>query len=271
MSTQALAISDNFMTSMKVWDRQDACKDITFVKIAGLYDKFLSLDKMYVCENSIPHIIHQIWLGSAFPEKYKEFQQSWKTNHPDWQYILWTEKEIENFGLINKEKFDLAQNFGAKSDIARYEILYRIGGLYIDTDFECLKPFDYLCDRLSFFAGCISDDKFEMANGLLASCPGHPVLKHCIEKLKQSDVIGNDTWKIMENTGPYFFTRCFLEALQNNLQECVVFPLSYFFPVPATVRSEELTPANISKFKARWVKDESYAIHWWECSWMRSY
>ena len=90
------------------------------------YNDFWMSGAHYNSEPLIPKIIHQIWLGSSLPEKYKRFQQSWKKYHPDWTYILWSEKEIEEFGLKNKKIYDKTKNLGQKSDIARYEILYRI-------------------------------------------------------------------------------------------------------------------------------------------------
>lgn len=90
----------------------------------------------------IPKIIHQIWLGSPLPKQYKKYQKSWRHHHPDWEYKLWTDADVEAFQLHNKKLFDEAKNYGEKSDIFRYEILHRYGGVYIDTDIECLKPFD---------------------------------------------------------------------------------------------------------------------------------
>src|SRR5437764_1971588 len=54
----------------------------------------------------IPHIIHHIWLGSPFSEKHAKLVETWKALHPDWQFILWTEKEIEEFNLYNKKLYD---------------------------------------------------------------------------------------------------------------------------------------------------------------------
>ena len=68
-----------------------------------------------------------------FPEKHKAFRETWMQNHPGWEFRLWTDADIEAFGLTNKRLYDETPNYGAKSDIARYEILYRIGGLYVDT------------------------------------------------------------------------------------------------------------------------------------------
>ena len=92
----------------------------------------------------IPKIIHHIWLGSPFPEKYKILRETWKKHHPDWEFVLWTDEDIEAFGLFNKDLYDQSDNYGAKSDIARYEILYRFGGLYIDTDFESEEDYNEL-------------------------------------------------------------------------------------------------------------------------------
>ena len=41
--------------------------------------------------------------------------------------------------MEKRDVFERAINPGMKSDIFRYEILKQIGGLYVDTDFECLK------------------------------------------------------------------------------------------------------------------------------------
>jgi mannosyltransferase OCH1-like enzyme len=50
--------------------------------------------------------------------------------------------------------FDRASNFGEKSDIWRYEILFRLGGVYVDTDFECVRPFDSLLEVLIWPIPC---------------------------------------------------------------------------------------------------------------------
>ena len=48
-----------------------------------------------------------------------------------------------HFGPEIQAAFALEQKIlGEKSDIFRYEILYRFGGVYVDTDFECIKPFE---------------------------------------------------------------------------------------------------------------------------------
>ena len=82
----------------------------------------------------VPKIIHQIWIGSRVPKKYDKWRQSWLKYNPEFEYNLWDEKKILDIGLINEKKFLESKNVGIKSDIARYELLYRFGGIYVDLN-----------------------------------------------------------------------------------------------------------------------------------------
>ncbi len=216
-------------------------------------------------QTRIPKIVHQIWLGSPFPQKYREYQKTWQEKHPDWQYMLWTEKEIDALGLINRSKYDAAANYGEKSDIARYEILYRIGGLYIDTDFECLYPFDCLLG-LDFFAGIAwghSSNSFEVYNGLIGSVPGHPILRECIQSMGHSN---GDIYQIMNSSGPVHFTRCIKQWYKNpDAGRVVLFPCAYFYPYP---NSFWVNPLPRQQALA-WARPYSLAIHYWHRSWFQ--
>lgn len=206
----------------------------------------------------IPNKVHRIWLGSPLPEKEREFGLTWVKYHPDWEYKLWTEKEIDEFGLVNRKWYDKTKNYGEKSDIARYEILYREGGLYIDTDFECLKPFDVIHHCCDFFAGINCLTKFEVFNGLIGSVPGHPILKCCIESVPRYAGRG----AVLARTGPYFFTECIRKVMPTLDDRSVLFPTSYFYPWPFFLHREK----SLQRIRA-WIRPESYAIHHWHVSW----
>ena len=50
-------------------------------------------------QESIPRIIHQIWIGpKPAPTK---FMDTWKDKHPDFEYIRWTEKEMKKRGFVS--------------------------------------------------------------------------------------------------------------------------------------------------------------------------
>ncbi len=100
--------------------------------------------------SNIPKVIHQIHIGSkTIDDQTQKWMNSWKYYNPNWTTILWDDNKIQSLYLVNKDQLDRCKNLSEKSDILRFEILYQFGGLYIDTDFECLKNIDTLFDTFS--------------------------------------------------------------------------------------------------------------------------
>jgi mannosyltransferase OCH1-like enzyme len=96
----------------------------------------------------IPRIIHQVWEGKTepVPPFLSKLATTWKENHPEWQYEFWDEERMN--GFVRENFTDLIDLYFSYSysvqrwDAIRYFILYKIGGLYVDLDYECLAPFD---------------------------------------------------------------------------------------------------------------------------------
>ncbi len=243
-------------------------KDWIFLE--KIYQQNFVNSKLEPKVGKIPKIIHYIWLGpKPLPNTFERFSNSWKKFHPNWQIILWRDNDVKKFGLKNQAKFDAATNWGAKSDIARYEILYRHGGLYIDHDFECFSSFDVLHDSFDFYAGIVSihdNGDPAIANGLIGSVPGHPILNLCINKIAMQVAVSTDFCDIMEKTGPYLFTKCFLEYARTNSDNVLALPVSYMFPMPSLIRFETY---NYDDLYARYFKPESLCAHYWACSWQK--
>lgn len=210
----------------------------------------------------IPKIIHQIWLGGALPENCLNWQKSWQEHHPDWEYRLWTDADLADFAFSDKKRFLKAINKAEQADILRYEILYRYGGLYVDTDFECLKPFDPLHMHCDFYCGLEAKlahhNRPAMGNALIGSIPGHPILKRCLEQISKQET-GGEPLKIQRYTGPHCLTRAFLCDQGDHLN--VAFPFSYFYPLPSHLREE-------GGCKEKWVQEESFGIHYWSMTWV---
>ena len=91
----------------------------------------------------IPKIIHQLWVGPKKPPL-KEIQ-TWKDMNPTWDHMFWTDQSIkEHFpnGFYNQKQYDDMPEWNGKCDIARYEILQKFGGFFIDADSIALRPLD---------------------------------------------------------------------------------------------------------------------------------
>lgn len=253
---------DKSMSRNRRYNKNTAAKNKDWQKLKSLFNEHIINNLKYAETPRIPKIIHQVWLGSNgnLPEQYKKFQKSWIEKHPDWQYILWTEKEIDAFGLKNRKLYDETNNYGVKSDIARYEILYRIGGLYVDTDFQCLKSFNVFHHICDFYAGsCMGN--VEVMIGLIGAKPGHPILKECIENVQPKRKEKETAMDIIKRTGPQFFTKCFLRVMENYIGPAVSFPMTYFYPVSNEYCGK--MPKNLSP----WINKETFAVHHWGFSW----
>jgi len=224
-----------------------------------LYERnFVNNPPTEVLAHNIPHIIHQIWLGGNIPEQYKKYAETWKKHHPGWQYKLWTDDDVKNIFLSKEDLFHSATNLGMKSDILRYEILKQYGGIYIDTDFECLRPLDPLM-HFNFFTGVGYDTEPQLYNGLIATIPNHPIITRTLE-LCGPIYTGNKGSVILNTTGANIFTKAFFQSLGS--KGIVAFPTPYFYPYPNNIRGKGNPLEHIY--------DVSYAIHHWAVSWVKN-
>jgi mannosyltransferase OCH1-like enzyme len=219
-------------------------------------------DKNYVhasdMSEKIPPKIHQIWLGGVLPEKFQGWCNTWREFHPHYEYRLWTDKDVDSIVMEKRDLFNAATNLGQKSDILRYEILRQQGGIYVDTDFECLKPFDDLL-FLKFFTGISTDANAQLYIGILGSVPNHPIMADCADR-PQMNYSGNNGDIIMGTTGPYYFTKCFLDTARKAPEGVVAFPMDFFYPFPGKERF-----TNTSR---NYITPLSYAVHYWKTSWL---
>ncbi len=269
-SMEFIAGVDNYEEKLERTSRKEAIRMMDFLR--NLYNSNKRSPLPEKTGARIPKIFHQIWVGPLKPPAiFKKSQESIKKYHPDWEYKLWTDADIEDFKLFNKKYYEKSKNYGERSDIFRYEILYRYGGVYVDVDFVCLKPFDILHDSFEFYTSVMPLDCADMlANGVIGSVPGHPILEECIVSLK-------DDWKkytaiekspgrrMFMRAGPFHFQESFFEATKKNSYGCIALPKSYFFPINYSDRGK-LTEKMISQL----IKPEAFAIHYWQHSWSKA-
>lgn len=212
----------------------------------------------------IPKIIHQIWLGSPVPERFKAMMRSWQEKHPDWEYILWTEETLKSYKFQNKRAFDTAWNYGAKSDILRYELVEHFGGIYVDVDFECIRPLDPLVYAHSFFTS-IGDYDY-VNNAIFGAAPHHPILQKIVKivsVIPDHELTGSP-W---DNTGPKFFTNQVCRYLKRR-NDGIIYPIKFFHPMPNYLRHQYWRGELSSSFLRSLFIKETFAIHYWAGSWL---
>lgn len=198
----------------------------------------------------IPRVFHQIWINRNNPELpagFAAYRDTWLAHHPDWEYRLWNLDNLD-FVPCRQDLLAMATSYAQMADILRYEILHRHGGIYIDTDFECLRSLEPILDGVKNFA--CSEDGYSITNALIGASPDSPYMLRCIEALPAKVGIFPPT----QETGPALFTHALLDGGLNG--DFTLFPRTWFYPYNWNEphRAGEAFP-------------EAYAIHRWAHSW----
>jgi len=177
----------------------------------------------------IPKIIHQIWIGKRPVPT--EWINTWREKHPDWEHILWDDKAVEEFGLVNKKLYDYYRKNGCPgsspectaSNVIRPEILYTYGGVYLDADSVCKERIDELIDT-DFFGVYSPHLKNRVVSGFLGIIPEHPMMKEYVERMSRVEKFC-PTW---DTIGGTMFTEL---VKKYNLMDKVL-PSYTFLPNP---------------------------------------
>jgi inositol phosphorylceramide mannosyltransferase catalytic subunit len=201
----------------------------------------------------IPRVFHQIWIEDGdgdepvLPERYRAWRDSWMRLHPGWAYRLWN---LRNLGFIPNRLDLIAQSpsFAQKADILRYDLLWRFGGVYLDVDFECLRPIDGLLNRVENFA--VSENGRVLSIGIIGASAGSPYLRRCMDRLPERVGLAPPNLE----TGPAYFTQCLLgEGFGGDL---TVLPSAWFYPYAMHEPQRAAGPF-----------PGAYAVHHWAASW----
>jgi mannosyltransferase OCH1-like enzyme len=169
----------------------------------------------------IPKIIHQTWKNDNIPIEWQDYVQTLKTINPDWSYKLWTDKLMlefveKEFKFFLKTYVQFPKNV-MRADVFRYLLMYKIGGVYLDLDYEVLKPFDFGAHKviLPYNREIKFGDQYDgLGNCFFGSIPGHEFWLDAINSLKVGKNLNPqkiDMYSTLEEetTGPAFLTRVF--------------------------------------------------------------
>lgn len=183
-------------------------------------------------------IIHQIWYdmgnGKNIPDKYKPFQESWKKNHPMWEYVLWNEEMGDALIRLHyPQYYDVYKDVKypiMKIDILRYCILDKYGGMYADIDYKCLTNFDDYLNKYYDYDIHINETSNEIINFfygktnsnslLISTKPEHIfwkiVLDECIYRIKTYPVTYHIHY-VLKTTGPALLSDILHKLQKNNI------------------------------------------------------
>jgi len=151
--------------------------------------------------NGVPLVIYESWKTHEVPKGMRDnILRLLKTN-PEFDYYLYSDEECAAFIADNYDQ-DVLAAFHAlkpgayKSDLWRYCILYKLGGVYLDIKYYSTVPLVTIIDEnptvyvkdvtSASILSIIQNKSGCFYNGFIISPPKNEIFKRCIDDIVQS-------------------------------------------------------------------------------------
>jgi mannosyltransferase OCH1-like enzyme len=200
----------------------------------------------------IPAIHHLIWTTpDDFSAKYHEWRLSWMRNNPGWDFCVWRLSELP-YHRFPQMCTDVLLNdkvhWVMKTDVIRWLVLWLYGGVYSDTDVECVKSMDrFLHDE------CFTGRSYvptNIGNAVVGSAQDHPLMLKIAIATAAS--IAADVKKANESIAEHTVI-----LAGKMLEKCPsIYPAEYFYPFSWGQRKE-------GKNKPTNEYPQAYCVHHW--------
>jgi mannosyltransferase OCH1-like enzyme len=203
-------------------------------------------------QSKIPNVVYQTWIDPSFGRSHRNALATFRRRNADFSFRFFSDADIDKF---------MAQQFGdhpiynvyknaqfgpLKTDIWRYCLLYRFGGVYCDIGKAIKKPLRDLIQpstlaviawekrNVSPFpisplaAKTLQHPDKRVINWIMMFAPNHPLLKRVIDGIVESyplfrgKPVENPKDSILAFTGPVWLTKCILDSVETGEFDDVV-------------------------------------------------
>lgn len=207
----------------------------------------------------IPKIINYCWFGTKqVSESAQRCIDSWRKYCPDYQIIRWDENNIDiNSVRYMKECYE-KKAWGFVPDVARLQIIYNHGGIYLDTDVELIKSLDPLLKNKAFI-GFENQKMVNLGLGFGAE-KNNVVIKKLLDDYNDLHFI-NDDGSLNRVASPAIQTKSLMElGLKTNGQKQIingltVYPSEFFTGIDFNTGLSTKT-------------EKTFSIHHYDGSWL---
>jgi mannosyltransferase OCH1-like enzyme len=171
----------------------------------------------YFSNHSIPSNIYQLWHTDILPDKMIHYNNILKKLNPEFNIIIYSLDMARIFILNNFNKkilnaFDRLKPIAYKSDLWRYCILYKYGGIYLDLKYYPINNFKFaqLHDE-EYYCLDIPGSNNGIYNAIIKSKSKNILLLDAINSIV--DNVNNNFYgeNSLEPTGPLLLKKIFIE------------------------------------------------------------
>lgn len=218
---------------------------------------------------TIPKVIHYFWFGgNPLPEVAKKCIKSWKKYCPDYEIKRWDESNFDiNICDYVKEAYD-AKKWAFVSDYARFYILNKYGGVYLDTDVELKKSLTPIIKTGPFFA--LETEKFDsIAPGLgMATYSNNTFYQQIIDNYNKDHYLYKNNLENKLPVGKRVTQFLIKDGLKDKsgLQKVdgfTIYPKEYFCPFDYFTGKMTITSNTVAihLYSGSWLSNTDKQIH----------
>jgi mannosyltransferase OCH1-like enzyme len=209
----------------------------------------------------------------------KECVDSLKNDNPEFKFYLFDDNDCREFIKQNFENkvldaFDTLIPGAYKADLWRYCILYKLGGIYLDIKYRCVKGFKLitLMNEEHFVRDMFHDDNsLSVYNAFMVCKPNNIIMLQCINKIVENVTnryYGNSPLSV---TGPRMMIGLFSPSYKRQLNEMyhtddndnnyyIVYKSCYILMIYPEYRREQDNYKNKAHYGISWSQKEIYNI-----------
>jgi hypothetical protein len=168
--------------------------------------------------------------------------------HQGWETVTYRDPLDPRQFPLTADAWPRCTNGAQLAGLVRLEVLWHHGGVYVDSDVECLRPFTPLLGAAAF-AGW--EDPRVVPDAVLGAEAEHPAIGQCIELALQRLELG--AWE----SGPGVTT----EVLPGR-PDVLLLPPGAFYPYHYTRKEQDRRRDHASE------QPWAFAAHHWHASWV---
>ena len=269
-NTVILITNSNYHPIVDLLDGIDEIKDneayiIPILQVLNTHEKKEKIG-LHKCEKQlIPKKIHYCWFsGNPLPEYLIRCIESWKKICPDYEIIRWDESNYDIEKSTYMKQAYQEKKWGFVPDVARLDILYNEGGIYLDTDVELIRNLDDLLYQEAF-SGVEKWGNVNMG-GCSGTVPHNPIIKDLLE-FRRNELFVLKDGSLNQTTCGYYETKpLILKGMKpdNTIQEIenlTIYSSDFFHPYDYMSGETHVTENTFSihHFNGGWLDKKSAA------------
>lgn len=133
----------------------------------------------------IPKKIHYVWVGGNEKNNtIKQCMKTWGKHLEGYEVIEWNENNFDIDSHPFVKAAHKAKKWAYVSDYIRAYVIYKYGGIYLDTDILVLDNFDRFLNNRAFVG--FENPQYPFT-AVFGAEPGHPLVKDMIEYYDRLD------------------------------------------------------------------------------------